>query len=49
MGANPVAEVVAEIANRERKSAVKEGDYVWAFICAIVEGQARTMAEGNPS
>lgn len=41
---NPLAEVVAEIAERERKMAVREGDYVWALICAIVEGQARLAA-----
>lgn len=41
MNQNPIAAAVAEIAERERKLAVSEGDYVWALICAIVEGQAR--------
>jgi len=43
MSEHPVAETVAEIAGRERKVAVKEGDYVWALICAVVERQAREI------
>jgi hypothetical protein len=42
MPEHPIAEVVAEIAEQERKAAVREGDYLWALICAVVEHQART-------
>jgi hypothetical protein len=41
MSGHPFAELVEQIAERERKAAVKEGDYVWALICAVVEQQAR--------
>jgi hypothetical protein len=41
---NPLAQTIAEIAERERREAVREGDYVWAILCAIVEGHARQAA-----
>lgn len=41
MTAHPLAELVEKIAERERKSAVEDGDYVWAFIYAMVEVQAK--------
>jgi hypothetical protein len=42
--ANLLAQTVAEIAERERRVAVKERDYLRALICAIVEDQARQVA-----
>lgn len=47
MDRNPVAEALAEIAERERTLAVEEGDYVWAFLCALVEQHAREAAEAR--
>lgn len=41
-----MAEVVAEIAERERKTAVRTGDYAWALLCAMIERQARMVANG---
>ena len=43
MSKNPVAEVVADIAERERILAVADGNYVWAIICALVEYNARAQ------
>jgi hypothetical protein len=40
MNPEPLLQTVAQIAEHERKAAVMEGDYVWAIICAIVEGHA---------
>lgn len=37
MTAHPFAELMEQIAERERKAAVREGDYGWALVCAIVE------------
>ncbi|MGA8536720.1 MAG: hypothetical protein WB789_04925 [Thermoplasmata archaeon] len=37
---NPILETIAEIAKAERKTAVKEGDYVWAVFVALVEDWA---------
>ncbi|MGH9917408.1 MAG: hypothetical protein ACRD6W_00835 [Nitrososphaerales archaeon] len=34
---NPVLDTLAEIAQRERKEAVRAGDYGWAIVTAIVE------------
>ena len=44
MTAHPLAELVEEIAERERRAAVEDGDYVWAFICAVIECEAGEMA-----
>ena len=44
MIAKPIAEIIVEIAARERKLAVQEGEYVWAFICAVVEQHAMEAA-----
>lgn len=44
MTTHPLAELVEQIAERERKLAVQDGDYVWAIICAIVEGQAHAVS-----
>lgn len=46
--ANPVLETLAEIAQRERKSAVREGDYGWALLSAIVESWATNAAQERP-
>lgn len=46
MTTHPIAALVEEIAERERKAAVREGDYIWAFICAVVEHEARAF-NGN--
>jgi hypothetical protein len=37
---NPVLDTLAEIAQRERKAAVRDGDYGWAIVTAIVESWA---------
>jgi hypothetical protein len=44
MTSHPFAELIEEIAERERKAAVKDGDYLWALFCAFVERQARLTA-----
>lgn len=44
---HPLADLVEQIAERERKAAVQAGDYVWAVICAVVEQQARDATERN--
>ncbi|MGP8132468.1 MAG: hypothetical protein ACLQC0_07370 [Thermoplasmata archaeon] len=41
MTTHPFAQLIQQIAERERKAAVRDGDYVWALVCAIVEVQAR--------
>ncbi len=41
MSRNVIAETIAEVAERERMLAVEEGEYVWAFICAVVELHAK--------
>jgi hypothetical protein len=38
---NPLLETIAEIAKVERKNAVKEGDYGWAVVAALVESWAQ--------
>jgi len=38
---NPVLETIAEIAKTERRSALKERDYSWAVVAALVESWAR--------
>lgn len=43
--ANPVLDTIVEIAQRERKSAVREGDYGWAIVSAIVESWAATASQ----
>jgi hypothetical protein len=42
---NPILEAIAEIAKAERKTAVKEGDYGWAVLAALVEDWA--ISEGR--
>jgi hypothetical protein len=37
---NTILETVAEIANAERKRALREGDYGWALVAAAVENWA---------
>ena len=37
---NAFLETLAEITQRERKVAVREGDYAWAIVSAIVESWA---------
>lgn len=41
---NPVLETIADIAKAERKSAVKDKDYGWAVVAALVEHWAETAA-----
>jgi hypothetical protein len=42
---NPVLNTIVEIAQRERKSAVYEGDYGWAIVSAIVESWASSASQ----
>jgi hypothetical protein len=42
---NPVLETIAEIAKAERKNAVKEGDYGWAVVAALVESWAQNAGQ----
>ena len=37
---NQLLEAIAQIANRERRLAIREGDYGWAVLCAIAESWA---------
>jgi hypothetical protein len=37
---NAILETIAEIAKAERKSAIKEGEYGWAVLAALVEDWA---------
>lgn len=43
MRESPLTEAIVEIARRERALAVKRGDYAWAILCALVEGEAEAM------
>jgi len=45
---NPVLEAIVDIAQRERKSAVREGDYGWAIVSAIVESWATSASRAEP-
>ena len=45
---NPVLETIVEIAQRERKTAVREGDYGWAIVSAIVESWAASASRAEP-
>jgi hypothetical protein len=47
MTAHPFAELIEQIAEKERRAAVKDGDYVWALICAVVEHEASTWTENG--
>ena len=40
---NPILEAIAEIAQKERKNAVKDGDYGWAVFSALVEAWAQNV------
>ena len=40
---NPILEAIAEIAQKERKSAVKDGDYGWAVLSALVEAWVQNV------
>ena len=42
---SPVLETIVEVAQRERKNAVREGDYGWAIVSAIVESWAASAAQ----
>ena len=44
MSEHPFAELVEQIAERERKAATRDGDYVRALVCAVVESQAMEAA-----
>lgn len=45
--ANPVLETIVAIAQRERKAAVREGDYGWALVSAIVESWATGASQNQ--
>jgi len=45
---NPVLETIVEIAQRERKTAVREGEYGWAIVSAIVESWAASASRAGP-
>lgn len=47
MSESPLAEAVAEIAERERKLAAGRGDYGWAILCALLELEARRRSRGD--
>jgi hypothetical protein len=43
MTAHPFAALIEQIAERERKAAVKDGDYVWALLCTVIQRQAQVV------
>jgi hypothetical protein len=48
---NPILETIAEIAMTERRTAIKDGEYGWAVLAAIVEDWAinESRREGGDS
>jgi hypothetical protein len=44
---NPVLDTIVEIAQRERKTAVRDGDYGWAIVTAIVESWAANASRAE--
>lgn len=43
---NAILETLVEIAQRERKAAVCDRDYAWAFVSAVVESWAISASKG---
>lgn len=41
--ANPILQTVAEVANRERKKAIRRGDDVAAVVAALVQTWAQNL------
>lgn len=46
--ANPVLETLADVAKRERRQAVRKGEYAWAFLSAVIEACATNAARESP-
>lgn len=46
--ADPVLVTLADVAKRERQQAVRDGDYAWAFLSAVIESLATKAARETP-